>query len=188
MPYVTVIPWIVLGAVWLVGAWFSNETVKRESTFSRLSYSLPLALAALVLFSIQARDAFPFLTDHILPGNKGLLWLGVALEYGGIGFALWARFTLGKLWSGTITLKKNHRLVSEGPFSITRHPIYTGGIAAILGTAMINGSVRGFILVALVACGLAFKLSKEEKLLATQFGDEHRNYRARVRRLIPFVW
>ncbi len=188
MHFVALVPWVVFATVWIVGAWFSNETIKRESRLARLSYSLPLAVAAFILFSAKTRDAFPFLLDHVLPGNKGFWWLGVVFEYVGIAFAVWARFTLGRLWSGTITLKKDHRLVREGPFSITRHPIYSGALFAILGTAMIDGSVRAFILFAFVVGGFVFKLSKEEALMAAQFGDEHRAYRARVRRLIPFVW
>ncbi|MEO9231974.1 MAG: methyltransferase [Polyangiaceae bacterium] len=73
-------------------------------------------------------------------------------------------------------------------FAITRHPIYTGALIAGLGTAMTDGRVRSFIVVVLVTAGFAFKLSKEEKLMSEHFGDEHRHYRARVSRLIPFVW
>jgi protein-S-isoprenylcysteine O-methyltransferase Ste14 len=186
--YLPVIPWIVLGLVWAAAAPFSNKTVQRESIFSRLSYSAPLAFAAWILFSPVTQNIFPFLRDRIGAGNQAVWWIGVAVEIVGMSFVLWARFTLGKLWSGSITFKENHRLVQSGPFSITRHPIYTGIIGAALGTAMTDGSVRGFIAVFLMACGFAFKLSKEEKLMAASFGDEHRDYRARVRRLIPFVW
>jgi len=186
--YLAMAPWVVMGIVWAALAPFSNKTVKRESIFSRLSYIAPLAFAGWLLFSVSAAKIFPMLSDHIGAGNKALWWIGAFLDYAGIAFTLWARFTLGKLWSGSITLKEGHRLVQSGPFAVTRHPIYTGIVVAAFGSALMDGSVRGLIAIVLLVCGFAFKLSKEEMLLASQFGDEHRDYRARVRRLIPFVW
>jgi protein-S-isoprenylcysteine O-methyltransferase Ste14 len=186
--YIPVVPWIILGLVWAIAAPFSKKTIERESIFSRLSYSLPLAIVAWILYSPATRNLFPFLTDRIRAGNQAVWWTGVAIEYVGVAFTIWARATLGKLWSGTVTFKEGHHLVQSGPFAITRHPIYTGAIAAAFGTAMTDGAVRSFIAVLLIASGFALKLSKEETLMATHFGDEHRSYRARVRRLIPFVW
>jgi protein-S-isoprenylcysteine O-methyltransferase Ste14 len=186
--YIPIVPWIVLGLVWAIAAPFANKTLQRESIFSRLSYALPLAIAAWILYSPAARNLVPFLTDRIGAGNQAVWWTGLTIEIVGMAFVIWARATLGKLWSGSITLKEGHRLVQSGPFSVTRHPIYTGALVAGLGTAMTDGSVRNFVALGLVACGFAFKLSKEETLMATHFGDEHRNYRARVPRLIPFLW
>jgi protein-S-isoprenylcysteine O-methyltransferase Ste14 len=186
--YIPVVPWIIVGLVWAIAAPFSKRTIESESLFSRLSYSLPLAAVAWLLFSSPLKDALPFLRDQIGAGNQAVWWIGVAIEHVGASFVLWARFTLGKLWSGTITLKENHRLVQSGPFSITRHPIYTGAIVMALGTAMTDGRIRAFIAVVLMACGFAFKLSKEDKLMAEHFGEQHRDYRAKVSRLIPFLW
>ena len=186
--YVAIAPWIVLGLVWAAAAPFANKTLRRESIASRLSYVAPLGIAAWLVYSAAASNAFPFLRERIFQGNLAAFWIGAALDYAGIAFAIWARATLGKLWSGSITLKEGHHLVQSGPFAITRHPIYTGIVVAALGMATMDGSVSGFISVLLVTGGFAFKLSKEETLLASQFGDEHRDYRARVSRLIPFVW
>ena len=186
--YIVMAPWIVLGIVWAVLAPFANKTVRRESFASRLSYVGPLALGGWLLFSAGAARLFPMLLVHIGAGNQALWWIGAILDYGGMAFTLWARFTLGKLWSGSITLKEGHRLVQSGPFAVTRHPIYTGIVVAAFGCALIEGSVRGLVAIGLLIVGFAMKLTREEHLLASQFGDEHRDYRARVRRLIPFVW
>lgn len=188
MHYLPVIPWIALGLVWAIGALFTNKTVDRESTFSRLSYSLPLGLIAWFLYRPETSQLFPFLIDRVFPENQAVWWIGLAIETAGVAFAIWARFTLGKLWSGTITFKEGHRLVQSGPFAITRHPIYTGALVAVLGTALNHGNVRDLIVPAILILGFSMKISKEEKLMAEHFGDEHRDYRARVRRLIPFVW
>ena len=151
---------------------------------SRLSYVLPIALAAAFVFSKKAAAIFPWLDARLWLDN----WIGVGIEYAGVAFALWARAHLGRLWSGTITLKEGHRLVTSGPFALARHPIYTGAIVGALGVAIATGYVKAILAFVLLAAGFSLKLSKEDALLAAQFGDEHRAYRERVARLIPFVW
>lgn len=130
--YVIIAPWIVLALVWLVAAPFSRKTIKSEGMRSRLSYVLPLTIAAALIFSQKAAAIFPWLNARLWLGN----WIGVGIEYAGVAFALWARAHLGRLWSGTITLKQGHHLVTSGPFAIARHPIYTGAIVGALGVAI----------------------------------------------------
>ncbi|MGO9762784.1 MAG: methyltransferase family protein [Solirubrobacteraceae bacterium] len=54
-------------------------------------------------------------------------------------FALWARVTLGTMWSSTALVREHHRLRTSGPYAVTRHPIYTGLLGMMLGTALANG-------------------------------------------------
>ena len=163
---------------------FTNRTAERESIRSRLSYALPLGVAVWLIY----RPWGIVLGGRIVPDSTAVKMLGLTLDYLGIAFALWARFTLGKLWSGTITKKEDHRLVQEGPFAVARHPIYTGIVFAALGCALLVGDVRALLVVALLTGGFLFKSSKEERLMAATFGDEHRAYRGRVKRLVPFIW
>ena len=178
------LPFVILGLIWLGMAPFTNRTAERESIRSRMAYVLPLAIATWLLYS----PTMASFDVRLLPDSPILKALGFGLDYAGVAFAIWARFTLGKLWSGTITKKENHRLVQEGPFAITRHPIYTGILFAALGCAILAGGLRGFLTVGLLFCGFLFKSTKEERLMAATFGDTHRDYRTRVKRLIPLVW
>ena len=54
------------------------------------------------------------------------------------------RIHLGRLWSGTITLKQDHRIIDSGPYGLVRHPIYTGLILSILATAAAQKSIERF--------------------------------------------
>ncbi len=58
---------------------------------------------------------------------------GLTLTFAGCVFAIWARLTLGSNWSGRATVKADHELVTDGPYAVARHPIYTGLLLAVSG-------------------------------------------------------
>jgi protein-S-isoprenylcysteine O-methyltransferase len=103
-------------------------------------------------------------------------------------FAGWARLFLGGNWSSNVTLKQNHTLVQSGPYRIVRHPIYTGLIVALLGTAVALGELRCFLGVLLAAIAWKIKSVSEETLMEQQFGDQYTRYRRQVKGLVPYLW
>jgi protein-S-isoprenylcysteine O-methyltransferase len=78
--------------------------------------------------------------------------------------------------------------VRSGPYALVRHPIYTGIVLAMLGTAIYMGEIRALIgtLIALIA--LKVKSRLEEAFMMEQFGAEYTQYKLQVKALIPFVW
>jgi protein-S-isoprenylcysteine O-methyltransferase Ste14 len=70
---------------------------------------------------------------------------------------------------------------------VVRHPIYTGLLFAVIGTALVYGHARCFVGVLLIALGWWLKLRIEEQFMLQQFGDQYARYRREVRALIPFV-
>src|SRR5215467_12702020 len=80
--------------------------------------------------------------------------VGVALTAIGLGFTVWARVQLGRFWSGTVTLKEGHELVRTGPYAVTRHPIYTGLLLALIGSAMARGTLGGLLGLVLLTFGI----------------------------------
>jgi protein-S-isoprenylcysteine O-methyltransferase Ste14 len=105
----------------------------------------------------------------------------------GVAFAIWAREHLGKLWSGTITLKEGHRIVQSGPYRLARHPIYTGILTGVVGVVLARGDLASLLALVLFALGVARKIAIEEKLLGSRFGEEYAAYRKKVRAIIPFI-
>ena len=106
----------------------------------------------------------------------------------GVAFALAARFFLGKNWSGWVTVKKGHQLIRSGPYAVVRHPIYSGVLLGILGTAIVVGEVRGLVAMAFAALGLGLKSFQEERFMEEEFGSEYRDYTRRVKAMIPLLW
>jgi protein-S-isoprenylcysteine O-methyltransferase Ste14 len=90
-------------------------------------------------------------------------------------------------WSAVVTIKRDHRIIRRGPYAVVRHPIYSAGLLALLGTAIAFGAVRGLIGFALVFIGWWLKSRLEETFLERQFGADYAQYKREVKGLIPFV-
>jgi protein-S-isoprenylcysteine O-methyltransferase Ste14 len=125
---------------------------------------------------------------RFVPAGPGSWIAGAALTVVGILSACCARFFLGRNWSATVTVKQDHELVRSGPYRLVRHPIYSGMLLAIFGTALFIGQVRGLLAVVLALCGWKWKSLQEESFMQEQFGDSYTVYRRQVKSLIPFIW
>jgi protein-S-isoprenylcysteine O-methyltransferase Ste14 len=177
--------WLAWALYWLISAFSNKTTVRRESLGSRLGYLLP-ALVAAVLIGYRHLP-WEWVNARLWPRSFTAYWIGVALLAAGLAFAVWARVHLGRNWSGAVTVKEGHELIRTGPYGYVRHPIYTGLIAAVLGTAIASGTVRAFLGLAIVVASLLYKLRLEEAFMRETFPEQYPGYAASVPRLIPFT-
>jgi protein-S-isoprenylcysteine O-methyltransferase Ste14 len=178
--------WIGFIALWIIAATTAKRTVSRR----RLSTEVGVRLVIVVLLAIAlrtpgARDALIRL-ERDTPRSIAVQWLGVALCVIGVGVAVAARIQLGRNWGMPATLKENPDLITSGPYRVIRHPIYTGILLAIAGTALAESLVW---LVALVVAGVYFVMSarREEHIMVEQFPDQYPAYVKRTKMLVPFV-
>jgi protein-S-isoprenylcysteine O-methyltransferase Ste14 len=177
---------VVLWALWLISwhvaaFWRSTPTVKAPRRSYRRQFVV-VVLGFFLVFNIMPRLGQPLLW----PVGAPLGWSMEGLIVVGILFAWWARVHLGKLWSGGVERMAEHRVVDTGPYALVRHPIYTGLIAAILGTAVIRATPWALIGAGLFALGFALKAKVEERFLEAELGG-YEAYRARVPMIVPFV-
>jgi protein-S-isoprenylcysteine O-methyltransferase Ste14 len=115
-----------------------------------------------------------------------LRWLGVAVTILGIAFALWAMVTLGRHYDLVLEVHQDHELVRRGPYSLVRHPLYTGLGLHFAGACLATGNlllVAGTLLVSYPAFYL--RARAEERLLRDQFGAEYEKYAREVPMLVP---
>ena len=84
-------------------------------------------------------------------------------------------------------MKKDHQLITTGPYAFVRHPIYTGLLGGVLGTAIAVGQWRGLLAVILAFAALWPKLRLEETWLRAQFGESYEAYARKVSALLPHV-
>lgn len=86
-----------------------------------------------------------------------------------------------------MSIKKDHDLITTGPYALVRHPIYTGLLVALLGSAVPLSEWRGLLAVAFISAALWSKLRLEEKWMRAQFGEAYEAYSRSVPALVPFL-
>jgi protein-S-isoprenylcysteine O-methyltransferase Ste14 len=114
-------------------------------------------------------------------------WAGVAITVLGFAITFWARFTLGGNWSSSVTIKVEHELVRSGPYRWVRHPIYTGIIVAMAGTAVARDQWRGVVAVALMWVAFTIKRLKEESFMRQTFGAHYDEYSQATGAIFPLL-
>jgi len=175
--------WGAWFVIWLLWALRSKRTQQRETISSRLSYTIFNVAAFWLMFSGDVPREW--LRARLFAPNVWTEGLGIALTAAGLGFALWARAYLGRNWSGVVTVKVGHELVRSGPYRWVRHPIYTGMILAMLGTALERHQVRGLIAVVLLYVGFKIKSRIEEQTMAATFGSQYEEYTSTTGAIMP---
>ena len=177
--------WIVFAVYWAAAAISTKPTMERQSWKSRALYVLLLGFAFVLLFGRV--PAYP-LTIRIIPVTLGVEVAAALLCLGGLALAIWARRTIGRNWSGIVSLKRDHELVTGGPYRYVRHPIYSAILLMFLASALASGRPDGFIGFALCVASFWVKLRQEEALMARHFPEQYAAYRARVNALVPFLF
>ncbi|HZP86958.1 MAG TPA: isoprenylcysteine carboxylmethyltransferase family protein [Burkholderiales bacterium] len=145
---------------------------------------LPLMLAVGLLWSDRVPGAF--LNERIFAWTPWQFWIGALMTAAGLLFTVWARICLGRNWSAVVTIKRQHELVETGPYSLVRHPIYTGLLVAFIGSALARGEWRGVLAVLIAWAALWRKLRLEEAWMIQRFGEPYIAYCRRVPMLVPF--
>jgi len=115
------------------------------------------------------------------------LALGSALYFPGVGLVLWARLTLGAAYNTSLSsgaqLLAGQSLITHGPFSLMRHPMYVGINLAALGGLLLYRTWTFVFALSFVA--LIKRARREEEVLAVEFGEQWEEYRRRVPGWIP---
>jgi protein-S-isoprenylcysteine O-methyltransferase Ste14 len=183
LPSVDLIPWYVLCIYWTISALRVKRTKVQEDPGARLFHIAVMALAFFLLFS-RRLEIGP-LGLRFAPVSSWLRTSGTVLTFVGAGIAIWARYSLGQYWSARVTLKIDHQLIRSGPYAWVRHPLYSGLLLAMAGTALVVGEWRGVVGVVVALAEFSRKAAKEEALLAGEFGEQYQEYRRQAGFLTP---
>jgi protein-S-isoprenylcysteine O-methyltransferase Ste14 len=176
-------PWLILLAYWAISAFRVRPTQQAEPAASRLAVLAIVVAAFTILFGPWLRSSV--LGERFVPDVPEIRYMGIVLIWGGIGFAIWARYHLGEYWSARITIKVDHKLIDSGPYAYIRHPIYSGILLALIGTALAVGNWRGVIAFFLILAVYVLKARREESLLTRELGETYQEYKNRTGMLIP---
>ncbi len=179
--------WLVFLVYWARSAISAKRNVGRRTRW-RMQAAVRFGILVFVLLVIRIpvlHHALQTVQAHT-PGSTAARLIGVVLCTLGIGLAIWARVYLGRNWGMPMSRKEDPELVTTGPYTVIRHPIYTGVLTAMLGSAI---STNIIILVPFVVFGAYFIYSArhEEQLMIEEFPEQYSAYMKRTKMLVPFV-
>jgi protein-S-isoprenylcysteine O-methyltransferase Ste14 len=146
--------------------------------FATLTFLLPLAWIVSPVFSFAD---YPLRPANFIIGTVGLL-VGLWLFYQ-------AHADLGRNWSVTLEIRDKHQLVTNGIYSLVRHPMYLALLAYSAGQMLVLPNwIVGPAYGVAMALVFALRLRPEEQMMLEEFGDKYRTYMQRTKRLIPGIW
>jgi protein-S-isoprenylcysteine O-methyltransferase Ste14 len=161
--------WLVLAAYWFTGGLKVKRAARSEPAGDRLVHIVMMG-AAFYLIAVYNPNLGE-LNRRFIPERRWATALGVALTFAGVAFAIWARHHIGRYWSARVSIVSEHKLIRTGPYARIRHPIYTGLLLAVAGTALVVGEYRALVGLGIALFGFVRKARKEESFLAAQFDE-----------------
>ncbi|HYD18059.1 MAG TPA: isoprenylcysteine carboxylmethyltransferase family protein [Patescibacteria group bacterium] len=176
--------WAGWALYWVVAAQFVLRR-KWDESLRRLQHTVPTLFALIAIFHAGRVHQLNWGEFHNIDLVK---ILGVFMTAVGHSYSIWARRHLGKYWSGTVALKEGHRLVTTGPYAYVRHPIYTGLFTAVVGTVLAAATWSAICGFAVMLLAHYIKWKREERLMLQEFGQEYRDYMAKTKAIVPFIF
>ena len=162
---------------------------------------LQFALPGITVFSIEllfcARDGFSGFLGIIgglvrqpqtLSTFPVQSIIGLALFIIGLIIMLVGQLTLSRNYSGTVVIREDHQLITNGIYRFTRNPMYLGLIMVVTGLPVYVASLYGFLTMLVLIPIILNRIRLEEKLLTEAFQDVYQNYKKTTKRLIPFIY
>lgn len=187
------IAWLALMAGWFLVR-YSFERRAKQVRVSVDEKKLPDRLRLAV--SLTGLGIIPLIyvytgepTFASYPPSPLLFALGIAVAAASLVMFRLTHKALGRMWSVSLQLKQDHKLVTTGIYRRLRHPMYTAfWLMALAQALLLPNWVAG--VTGLLGFGFLFfsRIGPEERLMEQAFRDEYRAYKARTRRIIPFVY
>src|SRR6516164_7043317 len=171
--------WLAFWIYWIAASVGVKAGRTRWGRFAGIRVAI--IVIALLLLRLNV-----FKGSHPVTHNPWLQGIGLAIFLLGLALAIWARAYLGRNWGMPMSEKADPELVTTGPYSTIRHPIYSGIILAMIGTTLAI-SLYWLIAVVLVGAYFLYSATMEERYLTEVFPDAYPRYQQSTKMLIPFV-
>lgn len=176
---IILVAWAVFWIYWLAASVGVKPGRARWGRFA----GIRVAIVLIVLLLVRAK-AFK---GQTVTDDRWLEGVGLVIFVSGLAVAVWARLYLGQNWGTPMSEKVDPELVTTGPYRRVRHPIYTGIIVAMVGTAV---AVSWYWLIAVALLGPYFVYSAitEEHYMTGLFPDAYPEYKRSSKMLVPFLF
>jgi protein-S-isoprenylcysteine O-methyltransferase Ste14 len=177
--------WVAFLLFWGIGA-IRSKSMKGSRNWI---LAITMVVALFGLFLLLRRGSIPKSVTMVLwnrPLAMGIV--SVVIEYAGLLLLIWARRALGSSWSARVETTSEHEFVQQGPYAHVRHPMYSGFLLMVLGSAMAYGRLLGIVILAAFAVGFYLKAMREEAILQEKYGSAYSLYKSATKRFIPYVF
>jgi len=183
-----IICWTVFFLYWLVSAFFVKQSATKADWRFAIIWRAIVAVLVIIFFRFNRAIAISFFSFLFFRSFLSYVIAGTVLTVLGLIIALWARIFLGRNWSNYDTYKKEHELITAGPYRFLRHPIYSGAILMLIGTFLYYGVLIILIILAIATLFVVWRIWHEEKTMIKLFGKKYTDYMKRTKRLIPWIY
>ncbi|HEY2473566.1 MAG TPA: isoprenylcysteine carboxylmethyltransferase family protein [Candidatus Cybelea sp.] len=179
--------WLIFITFWAVSAFGAKRSVKRRAWGREVGIRLVVvALILLVLRVPAVTHGLRHLQAHLVNADPRLGIAGVVLSALGLGLAIYARIHLGKNWGLPMSRRADPELVTDGPYSLVRHPIYSGLILMMLGSVLAE-TIAWILPLIFVSAYFIYSARTEERFMAGEFPEAYAAYRKRTKMLVPLL-
>jgi protein-S-isoprenylcysteine O-methyltransferase Ste14 len=161
-----------------------EQAVQREGGRGALIFRVVMFFA-LIVFLVMYFLGAAWIDTFSFPLPGWLRWAGFALGIIAVFFWSWAQIHLDTQWSAQLQLKKNHHLITTGPYASIRHPLYVGMMGWSLSVALLTANWIFVTVCVLSIVGVVWRIPKEEQMMIEAFGDEYKAYMQRTGRYFP---
>jgi protein-S-isoprenylcysteine O-methyltransferase Ste14 len=181
-----IVLWIFFLAVWAIETLIMKEKTHRSDAFQWFLTRGVTIVALVGFFHVEVFNWGNF-TPAPFMAPAFLRLFGVLVCAGGIAFSVWARAHLGTSWAMPMVSRVDPELIVTGPYAHVRHPIYSGILLAMLGSALVYGEVWLSICIVFFVYFI-YASTQEEKVMQEEFKERYTAYRKKTRMLIPYVF
>lgn len=185
--------WCLCLVAWALIRWIPNRRsrkVKIAATSRTMSERFSMIVSWLGLGGIPAVwvfTGFPVAFDHA--ANPILIFVGLVIFAFSLRLFRLTHKALGAMWSHSLDLRENHKLVTSGIYEKVRHPMYSAfWLWALAQPFLLANWIAGFS--GIVGFGILYflRVGQEEVMMEQRFGDDYRAYRARTKRIVPGLY
>lgn len=159
-----------------------REAMKKEGrTGIILVFFIPIEIVIVILYVINPL----WLSLNFLMIPELVRWIGLFFLLLSIPMAAWVHHTLGRAYSYALETKTEQTLITSGPFSRVRHPLYSAHNIFNLGKVILTLNIP-LIILAILGVPLTYaRMRDEERMMIEQFGSEYEEYVKRTGRIFP---
>lgn len=187
------IVWGLFIVSWAMIRWIPNRRSRRVkiAVTSRTPierFSMAVSFTGLgIVPAVWVFTGWPGTLDHAT--HPAIVVIGLALAAASLRLFRLTHKALGKMWSHSLDLREDHRLVSTGIYERVRHPMYSAfWLWALAQPFLLANWLAG--LSGIIGFGTLFflRVGQEERMMEERFGQEYRDYCARTRRVLPGIY